>query len=188
MAEPRAQRADAQRNRARLLDAARAVVTEQGTQASLREVARRADVGLGTLYRHFPTRDALLEALLREMYDELAERARTLEATRPPEPALREWLGEFLVGSTTYRGLGAAMVATLDDETSPLHASCSAMRAAAAGLLERAQTAGLVRADVDRTDLFALVSAIGWLGEEAPSLASRGAHLFDLVMDAIRAR
>jgi AcrR family transcriptional regulator len=164
------------------------VVAEQGTQASLREIARRADVGLGTLYRHFPTRDALLEALLREMYDQLADRARTLEETRPPEPALREWLQEFLAGSTTYRGLSAAMIATLDDETSPLHASCSALRTAAARLLERAQTAGLVRPDVDRTDLFALVSAIGWIGEEAPSLAPRWPHLFELVMDAIRAR
>src|SRR4051812_41805783 len=103
--EPRAQRADAQRNYDHLLKVARAVVTEQGAQASLREIARRAEVGLGTLYRHFPTRDALLEALLGQGFDRLAAKAAALEETDPPDAALKEWLRDFAVGSGTFSGL-----------------------------------------------------------------------------------
>ncbi|MFC5754573.1 TetR/AcrR family transcriptional regulator [Actinomadura rugatobispora] len=182
---PRPPRADARRNRERVLDAARTVVAEQGTQASLREIARHAGVGLGTLYRHFPTRDALLEALLGRGFDDLAAKARTLAETRPPEEALAEWLRDFLAGSTAYRGLAASMMATLDDETSPLYTSCQGMREAVAHLLERAQKSGHVRPEVDRVDLLALVSAIGWLADQAPSLADRRDHLFTLVMAGI---
>lgn len=176
-------RADARRNYERLLEAAEAVVAEQGTQASLREVARRAEVGLGTLYRHFPTRDDLLEALLRHRFDGLAAAAREL-ADRPPDEALEEWLRRFLAGSTTYSGLAQSLMTT--DEGSPLYASCVAMREAAGQLLTRAQEAGHVRSDVDRLDLFGLVSALGWLADQAPVMAGRTDHLFGLIMDAVR--
>jgi AcrR family transcriptional regulator len=182
---PRAQRADAQRNYDHLLEVARGVVDEQGTQASLREIARRAGVGLGTLYRHFPTRDALLETLLRQGFDRLAAKAASLENADSPEQALMEWLGDFTAGSTAYRGLAASMMATLGDEHSPLHASCLAMREAAARLLKRAQDAGHIRPDVDGTDLFALVSAVGWIGDQAPPVAARREHLFSLIMDGL---
>jgi AcrR family transcriptional regulator len=185
---PRAQRADAQRNYQRILDVARTVVAEQGTHASLREIARRTGIGLGTFYRHFPTRDALLEALLRERFEVLTAAARSLGDTHPPDRALKDWLREFLAGSTSYRGLAASMMATLGDEGSPLHASCLAMRESVAGLLERAQDAGHVRPDVDRLDLFALMASIGWITEQAPSLADRSEHLFSLIMDAIAYR
>jgi hypothetical protein len=99
---------------------------------------------------------------------------------------LEQWLRQFLAGSTTYRGLAAAMMATLQDEGSPLYVSCHAMREAAGRLLARAQAAGHVRSDVDRTDLFALVSALGWISEQAPVMADRVDYLFGLVMDAIR--
>jgi AcrR family transcriptional regulator len=181
------QRADARRNYERILEVAGTVVAEQGTQASLREVARRADVGLGTLYRHFPTREALLEVLLRQRFDGLADRARSLEDSQDPGAALEQWLRQFLAGSTTYRGLAASMLATIEDEGSPLHASCHAMREAVGRLLTLAQEAGHVRSDVDRTDLFALVSAIGWLSDQAPAMADRADHLFGLVMDAVKA-
>lgn len=180
------QRADARRNYERILDVAGTVVAEQGTQASLREIARRAGVGLGTLYRHFPTREALLEVLLRQRFDELAEAAQSLEDSREPGVALETWLRRFLAGSTTYRGLAASMMAMLEDEDSPLYASCHAMRAAAGRLLARAQDAGHIRSDVDRTDLFSLVSAIGWLADQTPALADRADHLFGLIMDALR--
>jgi AcrR family transcriptional regulator len=178
---PRARRADARRNQARILDAARAVVDEQGTQASLRDIARRAGVGLGTLYRHFPTRDALLETLLRHGFDRLTAQADSLQATRSPRDALMEWLRAFAAGAAAYRGLPASMMTTLGDVSSPLHASCLAMREAGAGLLNHAQNAGDIRSDVDGTDLFALVSAIGWIADQSPSLAARPEHLFSLV-------
>jgi AcrR family transcriptional regulator len=185
--EPRrAPRADAVRNRARILKVARTVVAEQGTQASLRDIARRAEVGLGTFYRHFPTRDELLEALLREGFGRLAAKAAALEAGRPPEEALMEWLGDFAVGATVYRGLTSSMMATLGDESSSLYASCLAMRQAAGRLLRNAQVSGHIRPDVDGTDLFALVSAVGWITDQAPSLAGRREHLFSLVMGGLR--
>jgi AcrR family transcriptional regulator len=180
------QRADARRNYERILEVAGTVVAEQGTQASLREVARRADVGLGTLYRHFPTREALLEVLLRQRFDGLADRARSLEDSQDPGVALEQWLRQFLAGSTTYRGLAASMLATIEDEGSPLHASCHAMREAVGRLLTLAQEAGQVRSDVDRTDLFALVSALGWISDQTPTMADRTNHLFGLIMDALR--
>jgi AcrR family transcriptional regulator len=182
---PRGQRADAQRNYDRILAVARAVIDEQGTQASLRDIARRAEVGLGTLYRHFPTRDALLETLLRHGFDRLAARADALAATSAPDDALTEWLREFIRGSTTYRGLPASMMATLADEHSPLHASCLGMRQAATRLLRNAQEHGHIRPDIDGTDLFALVNAIGWIAEQAPSLAARRDRLFSLVLDGL---
>ncbi|MFD0692083.1 TetR/AcrR family transcriptional regulator [Actinomadura fibrosa] len=185
---PRVLRADAQRNRARILDVARTVVEEQGTQASLRDIARRAEVGMGTLYRHFATRENLLEALLRSRFDRLAARAGALEAGRPPAEALTEWLAEFADGAGTYRGLAASMIATLEDETSSLHASCARMRAAGARLLERAQDAGHIRPDVDGMDLFALYTAVASLVDGAPSIADRREHLFTLVMEGLMSR
>ncbi|MER7913120.1 MULTISPECIES: helix-turn-helix domain-containing protein [unclassified Streptomyces] len=179
-------RADALRNRERILEAAAEVVGAEGTQASLRDVARRAGIGLGTLYRHFPTRDDLLEALLRTGFDRLAARADELLADDlPPERALSLWLGEFTLRSGSFRGLPASLMATLGDEESALHASCAAMRAAAGRLLRAAQDDGRIRPDVDGTDLFALANAVSWAADQAPSLAARREHLLALVLDGL---
>lgn len=183
--QPAGQRADAQRNYERILAVAPLVIAEQGTQASLRDIARRAGVGLGTLYRNFPTRDALLETLLRQRFDALAARADALAGERAPAEALTVWLDEFTRGSATYRGLPASMMASLADEQSALHASCLNMRAAAARLLERAQDAGDIRPDIDGTDLFALVNAVGWIAEQTPALAGRRERLLGLVMEGL---
>ncbi|WP_207401277.1 TetR/AcrR family transcriptional regulator [Actinomadura roseirufa] len=185
---PRALRADAQRNRARILDVARTVVEEHGTQASLRDIARRAEVGMGTLYRHFATREELLEALLGSRFERLAAHAEALEAARGPQDALLEWVGEFAAGAGAYRGLAVSMMATLEDSDSSLHQSCARMRAAGGRLLRRAQRAGHIRADIDETDLFVLVSAVASITDSAPSIAARRDHLFALVLDGLVAR
>ena len=184
--KPRAPRADAQRNRARILDVARTVLREQGTQASLRDIARRADVGMGTLYRHFPTRDELLEALLRDHFDRLATQAEALDAAPDPGVALTEWLRHFATGSAAFRGLPGSLIATLTDESSSLHTSCMSMRDAAGRLLRRAQDCGQFRPDVDGTDLFALVSAVSWIADQSPKIAVRQEHLLSLVLDGLR--
>ncbi|MEZ7129751.1 TetR/AcrR family transcriptional regulator [Nonomuraea sp. AD125B] len=184
--QTRAPRLDARRNHARILEVAHAVVAEQGTQASLRDVARRAGIGLGTLYRHFPTRDELLETLLGERFDRLAATAAALETTHTPADALTEWLAEYAAFTTVYRGLTSSVMATLEDENSSLHASCLAMRQTAGRLLSNAQQAGLVRSDVTGIDLFALVNAVGWIAEQAPSLSARRDHLLGLVLDGLR--
>jgi AcrR family transcriptional regulator len=177
-------RADARKNYDHLLAVARDVVGEQGVDASLRDVARRAGVGLGTLYRHFPTREALLEALLRTAFDEMAAEAGRLETSSSPDQALVSWLREVVVGANKYRGVVTSMVAAIEDTKSALHASCVTMKAAGARLLVRAQAAGLARTDIDGADLFALVGALCWLGDQ-PALASRAEHLFGVVASAI---
>jgi AcrR family transcriptional regulator len=177
-------RADAQKNYDHLLATAREVFTEQGADASLRDVARRADVGLGTLYRHFPTREALLEALLRTSFDELTDKAGEREASSSPDDALVSWLREVVTLTHDHRGVIASMVAAIADPDSALHASCVTMRAAGARLLARAQAAGMARTDIDGADLFALVGALAWIGDQ-PALARRADHLFDVITSAI---
>ncbi|MFF2788772.1 TetR/AcrR family transcriptional regulator [Streptomyces sp. NPDC058049] len=177
-------RADARKNRDQLLAAAGTAITEQGVDVSMRDIARRADVGLATLLRHFPTREALLDALLRTSFDELTARADTLEASSSPGDALASWLRDCVVWTTEYRGAVALMAAAIEDTESALHASCVTLRAAGARLLTRAQDAGAARTDIDGADLFALVAALAWLGDQ-PSLAPRADRLFGVVEGAI---
>lgn len=177
-------RADARKNYDHLLVVAREVVTEQGAEASLRDVARRAGVGLGTLYRHFPTREALLEALLRTSVDEATAQAADLETSSTPEDALVSWLRDCVAITHEYRGVGALLTTALEDTESALHASCVALHDAGERLLERAQAAGITRADIDGTDLFALVAALAWLYDQ-PSLAPRADHLFGVISSAV---
>src|ERR1700710_878480 len=108
-------RADARKNYDRLLAVGRDVVTEHGAEASLRDIARRADVGLGTLYRHFPTREALLEGLLRTSFDDLAVQAAKLESAASAEDALISWLRDCVAFSTTYRGVTTMMMAAIEE-------------------------------------------------------------------------
>jgi AcrR family transcriptional regulator len=177
-------RADARKNYDHLLAVARDVVTEQGADASLRDVSRRAGVGLGTLYRHFPTREALLEALLRTGFDEMAAQAHELETSSSPEDALVSWLRDCVANAHEYRGVVALMMTAIEDTGSALHASCVMMRAAGTRLLTRAQAAGIARTDIDGTDLFALAGAAAWLSDQH-SLAPRADHLFDVIASAI---
>lgn len=177
-------RADAQKNYDHLLNVAREVVTEQGANASLRDIARRAEVGLGTLYRHFPTREALFGALLRESFDGLAAKAAALETAADAGAALVSWLGEIVAVAHIHSGVIAAMVAAIDDPDSALHASCVAMKAAGTRLLVRAQAAGLARSDIDGADLFALVGALAWINDQ-PSLAPRADRLFAIISSAL---
>jgi len=177
-------RADAKKNYEHLLAIAREVVKDQGAEASLRDIARKAGVGLGTLYRHFPTREALLETLLRESFDGLKESARERETASSPDDALVSWLRDLVACANDYRGVIAAMVAAIEDEESALHASCVTMKAAGTRLLVRAQEKGVARTDIDGGDLFAMVGALAWLGDQ-PSSAPRADHLFNVITSAI---
>jgi AcrR family transcriptional regulator len=177
-------RADAKKNYDHLLAVARTVVTNEGADASLRDIARRASVGLGTLYRHFPTREALLEALLRASFDELTTRAGELETSSSADDALVSWLRETVAVAHNYRGVTTSMMAAIEDPDSALHGSCVTMRAAGARLLARAQAQGMARTDIDGADLFALIAALAWLGDQ-PSHGPRADHLFDVIASAI---
>ncbi|MFC6882838.1 MULTISPECIES: TetR/AcrR family transcriptional regulator [Actinomadura] len=180
-------RADARENRDHLLTAAGTAITEQGVDVSLRDIARRAGVGLATLLRHFPTREALLDALLRTSFDDLTAKAGELETSNSPEDALVSWLRDCVAWTTEYRGVTVLMAAAIEDAESALHASCVTLRAAGARLLARAQAAGAARSDIDGTDLFALIAALAWLGDQ-PSFAPRADHVFEVVASAVLTR
>jgi AcrR family transcriptional regulator len=177
-------RADARKNYDHILAIARDVIAEHGADASLRDIARRAGVGLGTLYRHFPTREALLDTLLRESFDLLTARAGELETSGSADAALVSWLRETVAVAHSHRGVIASMTAAIAEPDSALHASCVTMRASGARLLARAQAEGLARADIDGADLFALVGALAWINDQ-PSLAPRADHLFGVIAGAI---
>jgi AcrR family transcriptional regulator len=177
-------RADAKKNYSHLLAVAREVVTEHGADASMRDIARRANVGLATLFRHFPTREALFEALLRMNADALTQQAAELETSSPPDEALVSWFRQAVAFTRIYSGVCALMASAHADPDSALHASSTALSAAGARLLLRAQAKGTARADMNADDLFALMSALGWLFDQ-PSFAPRADHLFHLITSAI---
>lgn len=178
-------RADARKNYDHLLEVGREVIAEQGVDASMREVARRAGVGIGTLYRHFPTREALLEALLRGGFDAVTAAARALETSAASGDALVTWLREMVALTYRHRGVIASMTAAIADPGSALHASCVELRGSGARLLARAQADGQARTDIDGVDLLALVSALAWLNDQPP-FAARVDGLFDVIARAIR--
>jgi len=177
-------RADAKKNYDHLLEVARSVIAEQGAEASLRDIARRAGVGIATLYRHFPTREALLEVLLRDGFDRVAARAAELEVTQAPGQALVSWLRDMVALTYDHRGVLASMAAAIDDEQSALHASCVELKASGGRLLTLAQANGQAQPGIDGTDLLALVSALAWLNDQPP-FAARVEHLFDVIAAAI---
>ncbi|HEX8611304.1 MAG TPA: helix-turn-helix domain-containing protein [Telluria sp.] len=179
-------RSDAKENYQHLLVTARAVIAEEGAEASLRDIARKAGVGLATLFRHFPTREALLDTLLRTSLEELTQKADTLETASSPDDALVSWLREAVAFVRVYSGAVTMMAAALSDPASALHASCENLRSAGTRLLERAQAEGGADRNMTGSDLFALIGALGWLGDQA-SFAPRSDYLFDVIARAVLA-
>ncbi len=177
-------RADAKKNYDHLLAIARDVVAEQGADASMRDIARRADVGSATLLRHFPTREALFEALLRTDLDALTQRAIELESSPAPGQALAAWFGEWMAFAQGQKDAVAMMAAAHTNPESALYASCAAVHSASGRLLHRAQAEGTARADMTGDDLFGLMAALGWL-VDLPSFAPRAEHLARIVASAI---
>ncbi|MCQ8769384.1 TetR/AcrR family transcriptional regulator [Streptomyces telluris] len=167
-ASPRPMRADARRNYERLLTEARTAFTEHGTEASLEDIARRAGVGIGTLYRHFPNRTALMSAVFQGEVDGLLARSRELLASPEPCRALVDWLRACVAHASTYRGLSRALLAAQADEASAMSRCSLPLREAGSVLLARAQTAGAVRAGVDIVDIMQLTNAISLAAEQSP--------------------
>lgn len=168
----RPKRADARRNWDRLVAEARVAFAEHGIEASLDDIARRAGVGSGTLYRHFPTRDALLEAVFADAVQALAGQARSLAAAEPPADALDHWLRLFVTHVTTYRGIGSRLMDATD--TPEFMASChDVVRDSVRSLLDPAQAAGAVRADVRPIDLLRLVNGVALAADGSPEGADR---------------
>ncbi|MEU5596208.1 helix-turn-helix domain-containing protein [Streptomyces sp. NPDC020298] len=162
-------RADARRNHERLLAEARAAFAEHGTDASLEDVARRAGVGIGTLYRHFPNRHALMSAVFEDAVSELLTRARELLDSPEPCSALVTWLREMVTHAGEYRGLARALMSVTAEPSSALARCSTPIREAGGALLARAQESGAVRADVPIGDLLQLTHAIALAAEESPT-------------------
>lgn len=179
-------RSQARRNYEHLLTQARAAFAEKGINASLEDIARAAGVGIGTLYRHFPTRQALLEVLLHDSFKDLETQARDLIKADSPGEALASWLRILAVHAATYRGLAEALMSTLRDERSALYASCQALHAAGDHLLARAQEAGEARADLDSWELFTLANAMAWASEQTPGTADHTDRFLSLLHDGLR--
>lgn len=182
----RQKRADAQRNYAALLTAADAVFAEQGAEASLEEVAKRAKVGIGTLYRHFPTRRALILATIEHASHAVNEQGRKLMEAPSPGAALQSWLRTLLDHASAYNGLGAEAL-RYPPEPGEHVDTCSSMRQICAALLARAQAAGAVREDVDATDLFLLVYSLASASAQERAPAQTGERLLAVVCDGLRA-
>jgi AcrR family transcriptional regulator len=179
----RPMRADARRNHGRLLAEARDAFLEHGADAPLEDIARRAGVGIGTLYRHFPTRQALQEAVYRDQIEMLCTRAYELAETLPPGEALAEWMRFFTGHAFTKRGLMQTLKAVIDLR-SDLFALCHGeIRTAAGKVLAEAQEAGTARSDVTVDDLLKLTHAISVATENTPGDTGR---LMSFLLDGLR--
>jgi len=177
----RPKRADARVNHEKLVAAARALFTERDTSAPLEEVAERAGVGIGTLYRHFPTRQALLEAVYVDEVEAMARAAADLSEL-PPWDALSQWLHQYVGFAATKRALNEALMET-DPDSDVLLTCRIAMKRAGTELVERAQRAGVVRADTDFMDVVRMVGAIAMVPTEDPAQKER---LLELALDGLR--
>ena len=182
----RARRADAQRNYDQILKTAREAVAERGPDIVLEDIARDAGVGIGTLYRHFPTRQELLEEAFLDEVLELRDRALALSEDPSPVEAFVTWLRLQMNLASHGRCMGAAVMAAKHIEGSDLQVAYESMRAAGLVLLERAKASGGVDADVDLVDVIKLVYGIVMANENAPD-PSRVDRMFAMVIAGIRA-
>ncbi|WP_327098284.1 TetR/AcrR family transcriptional regulator [Nocardia vinacea] len=180
-------RADARRNYERLLEQARLAFAEHGVDASLDDIARRAGVASGTLYRHFPTRLELIEAVLGERVAELAQLGRDLMKAPDSYQALTTWLRAAIAHALTFRGLSAAILnSAIDggaDLVSAWHAETFAMGTA---LLHRAQESGTVIATADAADVLRMIGAIAWAAQDSPEPSAQAERLLTLLLNGLR--
>jgi AcrR family transcriptional regulator len=146
-------RADAQRNRERILEVAKQEFTRSGANASLEEIAKKAGVGPGTLYRHFPTREELLVAVYRSEMEKLAAAERTLADTLPPVEALRAWLLLFVDAVETKQIIAPVLNTLVGDPKKALEASHAQIHEALRALVKRTIKSGDIRKDLDPIDL-----------------------------------
>ncbi|HEY7174705.1 MAG TPA: TetR family transcriptional regulator [Micromonosporaceae bacterium] len=181
-------RADAQRNRERLLEVAvQAFARADGTNVTLDAIARDAGVGIGTLYRHFPTREALVEAAYRNELARLCDAAPELLASMGADKALRTWMDRFVEYMTTKRGMADALHAVIASGGDPFSESRQRLVGAITALLQAGAAAGTVRSDVAPADVLASLSGVT-LAAGDPSQREQAGRLLDLIMDGLRYR
>ena len=178
-------RADAVRNRERVLEAAKAVFSAGGPDVSLEAVARHAGVGIGTLYRHFPTRVDLQAAVYRSQVETVCAAADEYMTSTTPDQALAGWLRAMVAYLTTKRGLSRALIDSLGKDSQLITSCWGAMSDAAERLMTRAQEAGMLRDDIKPVDVLRLVHGVVIATEQAPEETDR---LLGLMLDGLRTR
>lgn len=177
-------RADAERNRERILVAAEEAFLERGANVPLEEVAKRAKVGIGTLYRRFPTREALLAATSDERFMAVAVTSQMRDAELGRGEVLRQFLEELARNTSVYQNLAASLGTVIQHGTP----GCTAITAEGQRLLQRAQEAGVVRSDVSFDDIICVVSAIAIAVDRDSAPTIRIAHLVDLLLNGVCVR
>lgn len=182
--EPAGMRADARRSRRKLLEAATAAFAEHGADAPLEDIARRAGVGIGTLYRHFPTRLDLQSAVFLSQVKTICARGDDLMASAPAGQAFASWVSTLTRYMVTKRGLSRALIDTLGRDSELISGCSLAMRETIDRLLRHAQSEGAIRPDVRALDVLRLIHGIGVATERAPEDTDR---LLSLVLDGLRA-
>jgi AcrR family transcriptional regulator len=185
-AEGRKPRADGLRNRERLIDVAKLAFAEIGPNVSLEEIARRAEVGIGTLYRHFPTRDDIIAAVYRREVTQLADAAKRLLETRPAGEALHEWLRLFVDYIATKKVIAPALASMTGGTSALYESSIDLMKGAIADLVEKAIADGDIRPDVEPFDLVQALGSFAMGVSTSPGWETRTLRLIDILMDGLR--
>ena len=177
-------RADAQRNRDRLLDVAVRAFSDDGPDVTLDAIAKEAGVGIGTLYRHFPTREALVDATYRNELGRLCDSVDNLSDDHPADEALRAWMDRFVAYMTTKRGMGDALRALIASGGNPFSESRDRLTDAVTTLLRAGAEAGTLRSDLDPDDVLISLSGLTL----ATTDVGQAGRLLDLLMDGLRPR
>ena len=183
--QKRKPRADAARNRERLLDTAKTVFAKKGPAASLDEIAKAAGVGIGTLYRHFPTRDALVEQVYRHETTQLAEAVDRLSAIHPPVEALRQWMFLFIDYFTTKQIMAQALNAMAGGPAALYAVTTVLLTNAVTTLAERAVASGEIRLTLEPMDLLRAIAGVGHVNP-GPGWEDRAKQLVDILIAGMR--
>ncbi|GLY65283.1 TetR/AcrR family transcriptional regulator [Amycolatopsis taiwanensis] len=183
MTAPRPMRADARRNYERIVATAREVFLDQGPEAPLDDIARKACVGAGTLYRHFPRREDLLEAVYSDDIKRLSDLAYQLLEEHEPREALALWMREQVGFALRKRGLATALKAAMDSDSATFKLCKIVMAEAVTAILDATQKAGVVRTDVEPRDLLLLAHGVAVGTEANPSATER---LLNVTLDGLK--
>jgi AcrR family transcriptional regulator len=184
-AETRKPRADGARNRQLLIDAAKAAFADLGMNVALEEIARRARVGIGTLYRHFPTREAVVEAVYRREVEQLSEAVPQLLESFPPAEALHRWMHLFIDYIATKRLIAPSLGPRTGPSANLYATSAELIANAIAMLVKRAAESGAVRKDADASDLLRAMIGVSYQNPDAGWEAS-ARRVIDLLMDGLK--